>query len=273
MPALALALSLAFAAGPPFSEVVKRVKPLALPLSSTALEAPKGALTAADLKALGLAKNERGELAEFARWLKPPERGSGEKSAARVVGAIARATHTVLVVSVEYEGPAAKVLQTYLVSYSPQGELLDALRFSTALSSEAGETDEVSTLTAEGGLGRRKTMKIPMMEAGLPEQLTVVSDQVGKLTARGTFELAPLDYRTRDGAFVDPKTKEELRVFGADVFYRGNESKPFRFLLREGDTVRFKPGGDAYALSWNEKRTVVRCNAADGSTQAFERTW
>lgn len=268
-------LALTLAAAPNFTTVAKKFPPLTLPLDSKSLVAPKTTLSAADLKVLALAQHGGGELAELLRWAEPPEMDLGARNALRPIGSVTRGDTTLLIVSVEYEGPAVAVLfETYLVSYSSKGEFLDALRFSTTMSSEAAAVEERSTLTAEGGLGRRTTTHVPMMEEGLPEQLTVVTDQVGKLTARGTFELGALDYRTRDGAFLDEKTKEELRVFGEEVYYRANESKPFQKLFRgDGDTVRFKQYGQSYALSWDSRRASLKCINPDQSVQSFSRKW
>ncbi|MFT3711080.1 MAG: hypothetical protein QM817_25920 [Archangium sp.] len=274
MSALALALALSVAAAPNFASVAKKFPPLTLPLDSKALVAPKTTLSAAELKVLALEKHGGGELAELLRWAEPPEKELGAKNALRAIGSVQRGDTMLLVISVEYEGPAvASLFQTYLVAYSSKGEFLDALRFSTTMSSEAAAVEERSTFNAEGGLGRRATTHVPMMEEGLPEQLTVVSDQVGKLTSKGTFELAVLDFRTRDGAFVEEKTKEELRVFGDEVYYRANESKPFQKLFREGDTVRFKQYGQTYSLSWDQRRANLKCINPDGSVQTFARKW
>lgn len=267
MSALALTAALVLAAAPSFSDVAKKFKPLALPLSSKALgEVPKSPLTAADVKVLALKEHAGGELAELVRWM-------GPKLRAFPVASIARGEQVVLVVAVSSTADALQGTQHYLVSYGSKGEFLDGVRFSTTLSSEAGAVEEVSTLNAEGGLGRRSTSKIPMMEEGLPQELVVVSDQVGKLTAKGTFELGAPEFRSRDGAFVDASTKEELRVFGDDVFYRANESKPFQKLFREGDAVRFKADGKVYALSWDERRKSLSCLNPDGSVQKFARVW
>jgi hypothetical protein len=160
-----------------------------------------------------------------------------------------------------------------LLSYGPKGELLDGVSFASTVSTEAGSQEGSGTVTTEGSVGRRLIRTIPMMEEGLPSELKVISEHAAKLTASGRFEVGAEVFTTRDGAFIDRKSKEEMRVFGEKVFYRANDSKPFQALLREGDAVRFKPGGKQYVLSWDDRRKIVNCTNPDGSIQAFTREW
>lgn len=264
----ALALSLILAAAPSFSDVTKKFKPATLPLDSKSLGAPaKNALTAADVKLLAIKEHASGELAELVQWMGPKLNG------AYPIASVVRGEHVVLVVSVSASEPMVTAQQLYLLTYSAKGEFLDGVRFSNSTSSEAGGVEEVSTLNASGGLGRRSTSRIPQHEEGLPTELVVVSDQVGKLTAKGTFELGAAEFRSRDGAFIDAKTKEELRVFGEDIYYRANPDKPFQKLFRDGDSVRFKADGKVYLLSWDVQRKSLSCLNPDGSVQKFPRAW
>ncbi|MBL8909087.1 MAG: hypothetical protein JNM17_00150 [Archangium sp.] len=265
----ALALTLVLAAAPSFTDVVKKFKPATLPLDSKSLgTGEKKALTAADVKVLAIKEHAGGELSELVQWMGPRLDG------AYPVVSIARGDHVVLVVFVAVSEPMVSAQQTYLLSYSTKGEFLDGVRFSNSMTSEAGGLEELSTLNASGGLGRRSTSRIPQYDASVTvSEMVVVSDQVGKLTAKGTFELAAPEFRSRDGAFIDAKTKEELRVFGEQIFYRANPEKPFQKLVREGDSVRFKPEGKVYLLSWDERRKSLSCLNPDGSVQKFAREW
>lgn len=257
----AVALSMVVAGAPAFSDVVKKFQPATLPLSSKAFAAlPKVTLSAADLKCLAIKEHARGELAELTRWMGPKQR-------AFPVASVTRGEQVVLVVAAS----SNEGTQHFLLTYGAKGEFLDGVRFSSSVTSESGGVEEVSTLNAEGGLGRRATAKTPMHEDGLPGELVVVSEQVGKLTSKGTFELGAPEFRSRDGVFLDAATKEELRVFGEQIFYRASATEPFRRLAREGDSVRFKPEGKVYLLSWDERRKSLSCLNPDGSVQQFAR--
>ena len=61
------------------------------------------------------------------------------------------------------------------------GELLGGTTFHVSSSSEAGGETNVSTLDQAGVISRLIKFKYPMMEAGLPEELVVTSEQRAKL--------------------------------------------------------------------------------------------
>lgn len=258
-------------AKPSFDDLIKKFKPATLPLNSKDLAPNKTKLTAAEVALLGVTKVSSPELEMFKAWTTKP--GEGESVSVSPLVAIPRTGHTVLVVRLEHELPMSSFSGTCLLTYGPKGELLDGLRFSSSTSSEAGGVEELSALTSEGSVGRKTVSKIPMMEEGLPAELVTVSEQPAKLTAAGRFQTGSPVFTTRDGAFIDRKTREELRVFGEKVFYRANDTKPFQALLREGDAVRFKPNGKQYVLSWDEKRKNLVCTNPDGSVQTFVREW
>lgn len=268
---LTLVASTAFAAKPTFDDVLKKFQPAALPLSSKALPASKFKLGAAEVAVLGLTKAGSVELKPLAGWKPKPE--DDVKTTLVPLVVVTRPNHVVLVMRMETELPVGVLSETFLVTYGPKGELLDGLRFSSGSATEAGTTEELATLTSEGSIGRRLISKLPMMEEGLPPELQVVSEQPAKLTRDGHFELGAQVFTTRDGAFIDHKSKEELRVFGEKVFYRANDTKPFQLLLREGDAVRFRREGKQYVLSWDERRKTLSCTNPDGSAQAFTREW
>ncbi len=263
--------SSALAAKPGFQDVVKKFKPATLPWSSKDVAVPKTGLLPEEIAALGFAKSTTSELKELRQWKAKPD--EDETLTIWPIAQVARPGVTVLVVRFDQALPMSSTATTFLLTYGPKGELLDGLRFGATTSSEAGGGDDVATLAESGAITRSSTAKIPMMEEGLPEQLVVNSEAPAKLTASGKFEVSPEIFTTKDGAFIDRKSKEELRVFGEKVFYRANDTKPFQALLRDGDAVRFKKGGPPYLLSWDERMISVNCKNPGGSVQRFTREW
>lgn len=245
--------------------------PITLPLTSKSLPADGPALTPKEVLALGVKKSTSVELETLRHYTTTPE--PGEKHQIVPLGSLVRDSGVVLVLRYDVSFGVGNASYVVLLSMDPKGVLLDGYQFCAAVETEAGLQQDVSTFTAAGTLGRRKVITIPMHEEGLPETVVIVAEDSARLTRNGTFEATPEAFATRDGAFVDPKTHEELRAVGPDIFYRANETKPFQKLEREGDTVRFKPGGKSYQLSWDEARKVLSCLNPDGSLQRFPRTW
>jgi hypothetical protein len=103
--------------------------------------------------------------------------------------------------------------------------------------------------------------------------LEVTSEATQKLRANGSWEPTVSRATTQNGKFVDAKSKEELWVFGQDVFYRGNESKPFQKLDFDGKAVRFKGSKTPYTLAWNEPKQAIACTDPKGKAQTFTREW
>lgn len=260
----------AVAAKPSFTELVKRLPSLTLPLDSKRLG--EGVeLSVDEIPALGVIGRPEKSLGPLRLWEPEPEGGTVER--VHAVGAIRRGDVVVLVVRHSTVFEMGTYAAVYLFTYTAKGALIDGLELGVDANSEAGAERTDGTLAADGTVARRTDRKIPMMEEGLPEQLVVTSELKAQLRSSGKFQASPETFVSKDGAFIDRTSKEELRVFGDAVFYRGNEKKPFQKLLREGDTVRFKAGGKPYGLSWDDARGVVTCKNPDGTKQTFTREW
>ncbi len=259
------------AANPSFQDVAKKFKPAPLPLSSKDVAVPKTGLTPEEISALGFMKSTSPQLAQLRKWKATPDQD--ETLTVWPVASIARPGLTLLLVRFDQEMPMSSDAALFLLSYGPQGALIDGVGFAGTMSSEAGGAEDVGRLTADGALTRSGTLSVPMMEEGLPEKLVITSEHPVKLTASGKFEVAEERFTTRDGAFIDRKSKEELRIFGEKAFYRGNDTKPFQALTREGDAVRFKKGGKPYGLTWDARNALINCKNPDGSVQVFTREW
>ena len=195
-----------------------------------------------------------------------------EGSSMQLLGEVKKGPFTLVVVRLDEEAAMMSVSYTFILVRDAKGAWVDGVELASTVSSEAGGVTETGTLTEGGALNRITESRIPMHEEGLPTELVVRSEAKGALTESGKFELKRR-FTTTDGAFLDGKTKEELRVFGDDVFYRGNESKPFQKLLRQKNDVRFKAGGKPYALSWSPTNEELFSRGPDGKVQTFVREW
>ncbi|MFO0598618.1 MAG: hypothetical protein U0228_25145 [Myxococcaceae bacterium] len=264
-------LLLVLAAGPWFPKVVEKFKPISLPFDAKNVAVPKTGLTNFEIEQLGVAKSTSKELEVLRNWKPEPE--EGETNTLWPVGAFKRGEVQVLVVRLDQEMPMGSISDSFALTYDPTGKLLDGFHLASNTSTEAGGYTFTSKLEANFTFTGSGELRVPMMEEGLPGELVVQSTVKGTLLPSGKVQREER-FSTKDGAFTDPKSKEELRVFGARVFYRGTDAdKPFQELQVEGDTVRFKKGGKPYQLSWSDTRDAVSCKNPDGTVQRFERTW
>lgn len=236
---------------------------LALPIDSTKLPAAN-ALSAGELKALKLDALKDKSL----DVLKKREEGTTFK----LVGKLERGAQTLVVLQLVTEVEMLRSTRTFVLVRDAKGAWLGGVQLAVTSSTEAGSEDTSGVLGADGALARKTTLRVPMFEEGLPTELVVTSEATGALKPDGTFSLSER-YTTGDGAFIDRKSKEELRVFGEKVFYRGNETKPFQALLRAKNEVRFRAGGKPYKLAWAEKNDAIACTNPDGTVQTFTREW
>jgi hypothetical protein len=195
-----------------------------------------------------------------------------EGSSMQLLGELKKGPLTLVVVRLDEEAAMMSVSYTFVLVRNPQGAWVDGVQLASAINSEAGELTETGLLTEGRALTRTTKSRIPMHEEGLPVELVVRAETKGVLTGSGKFELKRR-VTTTDGAFLDGKTGEEIRVFGDDVFYRGNESKPFQKLLRQKNEVRFTPDGKPYALSWSATNEALSSRGPDGKVQTFVREW
>lgn len=263
-------------AKPTFEAVLKKFPTATLPFTIkdcpelTAKSASK--LTIADAEALGFLNDESELLRPLRAWKRKP--AGEEKKTLWPIARIERPSNQqLLLLRYDDETPMMQGKETFLLSYGANGELLGGLTFHQEFSGEAGETTNLSTVDQMGVISRLVTVKRPMHEEGLPEELVVTSEHRAKLTAKGTLEVAETSFSTRSGAYLDLQTKEELRIFGKSIFYRGNESKPFQALEGDGKSVRFKGSPAVYVLTWNDVKSAISCQNPKGEVQLFTRQW
>lgn len=129
-------------------------------------------------------------------------------------------------------------------------------------SSAAGEDDSKHVL--------RDT--IPVLVEKLPE--TMVTEFVEEQRFRETtWEPTTSRATTTTGLFRDPKSTEELFVFGDQIFYRGNPSKPVQSLAFDGKAVRFANSKVPYTLTWDDTKRSIACTDPKGKAQSFQGVW
>ncbi len=261
----------ALAKKPTFEDVLKKFPVSTLPVTIKAPAELKSKLTPADLEALGLLKDTSPQLATL-RAAKT-RAGEGETKALWAVATIQRTGYRLLLLRSDVEMPMANGKETFLLSFDDKHALLGALSFHLDSASEAGTETDLSTLDQSGVISRLIKITLPMHEEGLPGDLKITSEQRAKLTSAGVLEVMPPAFSTRSGAYLDPKSKEELRVFDKRVFYRANASTPFQELEGDGNTMRFKGAPRPYLLTWNDRRSAISCETPDGRVQLFTRQW
>jgi hypothetical protein len=259
-------------AKPTFQDVLKKFPDATMPLTIKTPGEQKTKLTAADVDALGFLKDDSALLASLRSWKKKADKG--ETKALLPIGRIVRTGHQLLLIRYDDDLPMMSAKETFLLSYNDKNELLGWVAFHRESSSEAGGATNLSTLDQAGMISRMIKATTPMMEEGLPPELVVTSEQRARVTATGALEVMAPAWSTRTGAYIDRKTKEELRVFDKRVFYRGNDSKPFQELEGDGNTVRFKDSpSKPYVLTWNDRRSAISCQNPGGDVQLFTREW
>jgi hypothetical protein len=269
--AVLLLATTALGAKPTFQDVLKKFPASTLPITIKDLEKRATKLTSAEADALGFLKDDSPQLATLRAWKKKPS--EGEKKWLAPISSVQRNGHRLLLLRSDREFPMGSSHETFLLSYSDTGELLGGLAFHLELSTEAGGATNTSTLDQAGVISRLIKATTPMHEEGLPEELVVTSEQRAKLTSTGTLEVMAPAWSTRTGAYLDRKSREELRVFDKRVFYRANDTKPFQELEGDGNTVRFKGSPKPYVLTWNDRRSAISCQNPDGKVQLFDREW
>lgn len=242
--------------------------PLSLPLDSTKFSAGGAPATVEELEALKLDTIPGIEGAPLRELKLPLEEGS----VVRVLGMARSGAFTLHLVRLDEEAAMMSVSMLFVLVKNAKGAWVGSALLGASSSSEAGGAEEKGTLTADGTLTRRKVLRVPMHEDQLPTELVSTSEARGRLGADGRITVTEA-FVSRDGSFIDEKSKEELRVFGEKVFYRSNETKPFQLLLREKDDVRFKAGAKPYKLTWSDDLRSIACTGPDGKPQRFTREW
>ena len=263
-------------AKPTFEEVVKKFPAAKLPMTIDELPTLKLELTADDIEVLGFLKDKSATLKGLRDWKEPPFSGDavapGSKHL-RPIAAIQRADALMLVVRYEHLEDMFQTYWTFALSYDARGTLLGGGLLHAFNTGEAGAEENVSTLDEAGALSKSITAKIPLYDEAAGDELIVTSEQRGKLTSTGSLEVAPPKWSTRNGLFIDRKSKEELLAIDTKVFYRANNLKPLQQLEGDGKTMRFKNSPKPYVLTWNDRKSEVSCKNPDGRVQVFTREW
>lgn len=265
-PLLLLCLALPALAAPRFADAVKKFPLVAPPLSVTVPGPLKTKLTNADLKALGLDGDEL--LADFQR--KPQK---GEQRTLWAHARVQRSGHQVLFLRLDVELAKHVRQQTLLYAFDERGTFLGRWLFHEQSTLDGVVTTNASTLTPAGALGRVSKVVRPQAEPGLTEDCVVTSEQRGKLTAAGGLELLPTFWTARSGAYVDPKTGEELRVLVKRVFFRAKGDAPFVELIGDGNSMRLPDQLEPWRFTWNDRRSEVSAQNPAGALQLFVRVW
>lgn len=263
----ALVASSAFAT--PLQDTLKKFPPMKLPVQLSAKQTVSVALTPKDVDALGFLKLS-GAPKELLAWTPTPEEGETQNLVA--TGATKVGANTLLLVRHDLQFPMGNFSRTFALVLAGE-KLVSAILVHVAQETEAGDTTSDATVATDGALSRSVKHVIPVHADGLPETLEVAFAESQKLRADGTWEPLVSNATTQSGKYVDAKSKEELWLFGAQVFYRGNESKPFQQLDFDGKGVRFKGAKATYSLVWDAAKRAITCTDSKGKPQTFTREW
>lgn len=252
----------------PLDETLKKFPPLTLPVHLTSAQAGSKVLTQRDVDALGFLKLEGAPKALLA-WSPTVEEGETQNLVA--TGAAKAGPRTLLLVRHDLVFPMGSFSRTFVLVVGEK--LVSATVLHTTENGEAGDTTSDATLNADGSITRSVRSVIPAFGEGLPETMELTFSESQKLRADGTWEPLVSTATTQSGKYVDAKSKEELWVFSAQVFYRGNETKPFQQLEFDGKGVRFKGQKATYALTWDASKRAITCTDPKGKPQTFTREW
>lgn len=253
----------------PLQDTLKKFPPMKLPVHLTAKQTVSVALTQRDIDALGFLKLA-GAPKELLRWSPTLEEGETQNLVA--TGSAKVGANTVLLLRHDLVFPMGAFSRTFVLVVAGE-KLVSATLLHVAEGGEAGDTSSDATLGADGSITRSMKSVIPTFGGGLPETMEVTFSESQKLRADGTWEPLVSNATTQSGKYVDAKSKEELWIFDALVFYRGNESKPFQPLEFDGKGVRFKGAKATYSLVWDATKHAITCTDPKGKPQTFTREW
>lgn len=253
----------------PLQDTLKKFPPMKLPVHLTGKQTVSNALTQKDIDALGFLKLE-GAPKQLLRWSPVLEEGETQNLVA--TGSTKVGANTLLLLRHDLVFPMGAFSRTFALVVAGE-KLVSATLVHVTEGGEAADTSSDATLNADGSLTRSVKSVIPMFGEGLPESMEVTFSESQKLRVDGTWEPLVSNATTQSGKYVDAKSKEELWIFGAQVFYRGNESKPFQKLEFDGKGVRFKGEKSAYSLVWDASKRAITCTDPKGKPQTFTREW
>lgn len=254
-----------------FAAVLKKFPPVSLPFVINTLGEPGAKLSRDELDALGVFKTNAALLEPLQAYRQKLKKG--QTRAMYPVAAIVRGAQRVLALRFDELSKDHERRQTFLLSYDEQGALLGGLPFHVVEKGALLSETDVSNLNFIGVASRVRHVTRPLKDAGLPTELLVHCEQRAKVTSTGALEVMAPSYLTRSGAYVDPATKEELRVFDTKVFHRAGEQAPFVELEGDGKVVRFKGAEKPYLLTWDDRRSAISAQTPAGTVQVFTRVW
>lgn len=248
---------------------LKKFPPMKLPVQLSAKQTGSASLTPKDVDALGFLKLT-GAPKELLQWTPTPEEGETQNLVA--TGAAKVGANTLLLLRHDLQFPMGNFSRTFALVFVGD-KLVSATLVHVAEETEAGDTTSDATVAADGTISRLVKHVIPVHAEGLPETLEVSFSESRKLRVDGTWEPLVSNARTQSGKYVDAKSKEELWLFDAQVFYRGNETKPLQQLDFDGKGVRFKGSKATYSLVWDASKRAITCTDPKGKPQTFTREW
>jgi hypothetical protein len=274
----ALAAVLLLAAKPSFDDVAKKFPLASLPIDLTTaphpdpvapnVVAPRGfdpadagrgsspvKLSAADVKALGLENDDL-----LAAWKK-------EKKSLFAHARIQRTGHQLLLVRLEL--PPKQ--ETYLFSFGERGVYLGGIVLHAQSTAPGVVATGASTITAAGAIARVVKVVREQNEAPLPGEFIVTSEQRGKVTSKGSFELMPPFWTSRTGSYR--AGDDELRVFDKRVFRKRKGADTFVEMIGDGTNMRMPDELKTWRLIWNERRSEISALSPDGDQVMFTRAW
>jgi hypothetical protein len=235
--------SLAHAGQPTFASVLKKFPTATLPLTMATPPDAKVSLDKAEKALLNVADSE-----------------------ARPVAAIQRKGHWLLLVTLDGE-------RTMLMSFDDQGQPLGTVLFHCDASGSWGRETNVSSLNEGGAISRLINGSYPIYGNGIDETLKVAAEARGRVTSTGAIEVMPTAWKNRNGRYLDRKTKEELIYDKPVLFYRAGEQQELKRLDGEGNSWRHKDVTKPWLLTWNDLRSEVSVENADGAVQLFTREY
>lgn len=268
-----LAIAFAFTSfAAPSAKVLGAFPVLPLPTTldaTTPPTPPKTRLTSADAAALELVGKDG--LAERLRAATDAPAGDVAESLVPL-GRFTIGTRTVLLVRLLSASQLGDGQDTVALVFGPHG-LSDLAVVNSSSDGEVGTITGATAVSAAGVFTHSGTSEIVVHEEGLPGVMRVKRTETLSVMGDGRLKRGPPSFEGRSGKFVDPRSKEELWVFEGQIFYRGNESKPFQALVVEPDAVRFKKSGARYALAWRSSNGELLCTDPKGTAQTFVREW
>lgn len=244
--------SLAHAGKPTFQSVLKKFPPATLPLTIATPSEGGARLDKEELAALGLFENG---------------------VTYRPVAAIERKAHWLLLLAFNREDARGGDHQTSLLSFTDQGQLLGTLVFHRDAWGSWGKETNVSSINEGGAISRLINTSEPIYGDGFDETMKVAAEARARVTSTGAIEVMPIAWKNRNGRYVDDKTKEELIFDKPVLYYRAGEGKPLQRLEGEGNSWRHKGVTKPWLLTWNDLRSELSVENANGEVQLFAREY